>query len=112
MYIMKLKEEFFDKVKSGKKIYEVRLYDEKRQKVCVGDTIIFKKMPELIDGVVTKVVDVKKFESFEQMAQTLSLASVGFEKKNAAQVSRFYRSIYGREDEKKYGVVVFKLELV
>ena len=112
MYIMKLKEEFFDQVKSGKKIYEVRLYDEKRQKICVGDTIIFKKMPDLIDGVVTRVVDVKRFETFEQMAQTLSLSSVGFDKKNAAQVSRFYRSIYGKEDEKKYGVVVFKLELV
>ena len=112
MYIMKMKEEFFDKVKSGQKIYEVRLYDEKRQKICIGDTIIFKKMPDLIDGVVTKVVDVKRFENFEQMAQTLSIASLGFEKKNATQVSRFYRTIYGKEDEKKYGVVVFKLELV
>jgi ASC-1-like (ASCH) protein len=109
---MKMKEEFFDKVKSGQKIYEVRLYDEKRQKICIGDTIIFKKMPDLIDGVVTKVVDVKRFENFEQMAQTLSIASLGFEKKNATQVSRFYRTIYGKEDEKKYGVVVFKLELV
>ena len=112
MYIMKLKEEFFDKVKAGTKVYEVRLYDEKRQKICVGDTIIFKKMPNLIDGVVTKVVDVKKFETFEQMAQTLSIESLGFEKKNAGQVARFYRSIYGKEDEKKYGVVVFKLELL
>lgn len=112
MYIMKMKEEFFDKVKSGQKIYEARLYDEKRQKICIGDTIIFKKMPDLIDGVVTKVVDVKRFENFEQMAQTLSIASLGFEKKNATQVSRFYRTIYGKEDEKKYGVVVFKLELV
>ena len=29
MFIMKLKPEFFDQVKSGKKIYEVRIYDEK-----------------------------------------------------------------------------------
>jgi ASC-1-like (ASCH) protein len=107
---MKSREEFFDKMKAGQKIYEVRLYDEKRQKICVGDTIIFKKMPDLIDGVVTKVMDVKRFETFEQMAQTLSIESLGFDKKNASQVSRFYRSIYGKEDEKKYGVVVFKLE--
>ena len=110
MYIMKLKEEFFDQMKEGKKIYEVRLYDEKRQKICIGDTIIFKKMPNLIDGVVTKVVDVKKIETFEQMAQTLSLTGLGFEKKNASQVARFYRTIYSKEEEKKYGVVVFKLE--
>ena len=107
---MKLKEEFFDQMRDGKKIYEARLYDEKRQKICIGDTIIFKKMPNLIDGVVTKVIDVKRFDNFEQMAQTLSLTGLGFEKKNSAQVARFYRSIYGKEDEQKFGVVVFKLE--
>ncbi|MBE5736026.1 MAG: ASCH domain-containing protein [Clostridiales bacterium] len=112
MFIMKMQGEFFDQVKSGKKIYEVRLYDEKRQKIGIGDTIIFKKQPELIDGVVTKVVDVKRFDTFEQMAQTLSLSSVGFDNKNAGQVARFYRSIYSREDEKKYGVIAFKIELL
>ena len=112
MFIMKLDAQFFDQVKSGKKIYEVRLYDEKRQKIGIGDNIIFKKQPELIDGVVVRVVDVKRFDTFEQMAQTLSLSSVGFDNKNAGQVSRFYRSIYSREDEKKFGVVAFKIELV
>ena len=43
MFIMKLNSEMFDKVKSGKKTYEVRLLDEKRQKIGVGDTIIFKR---------------------------------------------------------------------
>jgi ASC-1-like (ASCH) protein len=109
---MKLKPEFFDQVKSGKKTYEVRLYDEKRQKIAVGDTIIFKKEPELLDGVIVKVVDVRRFESFEQMAQTLSLASVGFEGKNASQVSWFYRKIYTKADEQHYGVVAFKIELI
>ena len=112
MFIMKLKPEFFDQVKSGKKTYEVRLHDEKRQKIGIGDSIIFKKMPELIDGVIVKVVDVKRFETFEQMAMALSLSSVGFDNKNAAQVARFYRTIYSKEDEKKYGVVAFKMELI
>ena len=110
MFIMKLKSEFFDQVKSGKKIYEVRLNDEKRQKIGVGDSIIFKREPELIDGVIVKVVEVRLFDSFEQMAMILSLSSVGFDNKNASQVSRFYRTIYSKEDEKKYGVVAFRIE--
>lgn len=112
MFIMKLKPEFFDQVKSGKKIYEVRLYDEKRQKVTIGDNIIFKREPDLIDGVIVRVTDIKRFDTFEQMAMTLSLSSIGFDNKNAAQVSRFYRSFYSKEEEKKYGVVAFKMELV
>lgn len=112
MFVMKIQEDFFEQVKSGKKVYEVRVYDEDMQKIVIGDTIIFKKMPNLIDGVVTKVVDVKKFDTFEQMAQTLSLSSVGFDKKNASQVSRFYRSLYSKEDEKKYGVIAIKIEKI
>ena len=44
MYMMKLDASFFDKMKARKKIYEVRLYDEKRQSVSVGDKIIFKRL--------------------------------------------------------------------
>ena len=93
MFIMKLRPEFFEQIRSGKRIYEIRLNDEKRQKIMAGDTIIFKKEPELLDGVIVKVVDVKRFESFEQMAQTLSLASIGFEGKNAGYVARYYNKI-------------------
>ena len=109
---MKLNPEFFDQVKSGKQIYEVRLYDEKRQKIGVGDTIIFKKMPELLEGVIVRVVDIKRFETFEQMAQTLSIASIGFEGKNASQVAWAYNRIYTKADEKHYGVVAFKIEVI
>ena len=110
---MKLDPEHFDNVKSGSKTYEVRLFDEKRQKVKVGDNIIFKKQPELLDGVIVKVEDIKRFDTFEQMAQTLSIESIGFKGKNATQVAKYFLSkIYNKDDEKKYGVVAFKIELV
>ena len=38
---MKLYESPFEKIKSGRKTIELRLYDEKRQKVEEGDTITF-----------------------------------------------------------------------
>ena len=112
MYMMKLDASFFDKMKARKKIYEVRLYDEKRQSVSVGDKIIFKRRPELIEGLVVRVTEIRRFESFEQMAKTLSLTSVGFDNKNAEEVSQFYRTIYTQEDEQKYGVVAFRVELI
>lgn len=112
MFIMKLSSEHFDKVKSGSKTYEVRLYDENRQKIGVGDNIIFKREPDLLDGVIVRVVDVKKFDTFEQMASILSLQSIGFDGKNASQVSKYFLKMYSKSDEQKYGVVAFKFELV
>lgn len=112
MFIMKLSSEHFDKVKSGSKTYEVRLNDEGRQKIGIGDSIIFKRLPDLIDGVIVKVTDVKVFPSFEDMARVLSIESIGFDKKNAGQVSRYFLKEYSKADEKKYGVVAFKFELI
>ena len=38
---MKLDKEPFEKIKSGEKTIELRLYDEKRRKIRVGDIIVF-----------------------------------------------------------------------
>lgn len=99
-------------IKSGNKIYEVRLNDEKRKLFKLGDRIILKKEPELFDGIVVKIIDIKHFNSFFEMAQILSLKDIGFENKTAEEVERVYRSFYSKEDEEKYGVVAFKLEIV
>lgn len=40
---MRLADAPFDMIKSGKKTVEVRLNDEKRRQICVGDIIIFRR---------------------------------------------------------------------
>ena len=40
---LKLQPNFFNYVKYGTKRIELRLYDEKRQKINIGDTIIFRQ---------------------------------------------------------------------
>ena len=112
MYMMKLDAKFFDKMRARKKVYEVRLNDEKRKEITIGDKIIFKRRPELIDGMVVRVVEIKRYSSFEQVATSMSLESLGFENENIQSVVDFYHTIYTPEDEKKYGVVVFKVELM
>lgn len=41
LHEMRLLEEPFELIKAGKKIIEIRLNDEKRQKVSIGDEIVF-----------------------------------------------------------------------
>lgn len=112
MFIMKLKPEYFDLIKSGKKVYEVRLLDEKRRQFKLGDSLLLKKEPELLEGIVVKIIEVKYFNTFLEMAKTLSISGLGFDDITAEEVDNIYHSIYSREDEEKYGVVAFKLELV
>lgn len=113
MVVMKLEEIPFEQIRAKSKIWEVRLNDEKRQNIAIGDSVLFRKLPDLFDGMVCRVVDIKYFNSFREMASVLSLKSLGFEDGATADIcEKAYRKYYSIENENKYGVVALKLEVV
>ena len=109
---MKLKSIYFDKIKIGQKIYEIRLNDEKRKLIGVGDIIIFKKEPNLAETLQTVVKDLIYFKSFKEMVNALPLEEIGFENLNKDEVENIYHSFYSVENEQNYGVVAIKVELL
>ena len=66
-HIMKLHPEPFAKIKDGSKTIELRLYDEKRQRISIGDTIRFINTESAADAVVVRVRDLFIFDSFEEL---------------------------------------------
>ncbi len=109
---MKLREKYFNMIKDGKKIYEIRLNDEKRQLINVGDIIVFRKETNLDEKVDTVVKDLIYFNSFKEMAKTLPIEKVGFINKNVEEVVDAYYEFYTVEDEVKYGVIAIKVKLL
>ncbi|MBO8173108.1 MAG: DUF3850 domain-containing protein [Bacillaceae bacterium] len=51
--------EYFKAIREGKKRVEVRLNDEKRRKIKVGDIIEFVKVPEQDDKLQVQVVELR-----------------------------------------------------
>ena len=111
IYEMKLKDIYFNKIQNGSKIYEIRLNDEKRQMLCIGDTIIFKSESDLKNTVTTSIDNLIYFKNFEDMAKTLSNDEIGFENTNINDIVDTYHQFYNVDDELKYGVVAIKLRL-
>ncbi len=107
---MKLRAIYYEKIKNGEKIYEIRLNDEKRQLIDVGDVIIFKKEPELIEQFNVLVKDMIYFDTFAEMADTLPLKKIGFDKETKSETIDIYHQFYTKDDEKKYGVVAIKVQ--
>lgn len=64
---MRLQSEPFDMIKEGVKDIEYRLNDEKRQKIQVGDTITFSKLPEKIEKIKVKVTELKYYKTLLEM---------------------------------------------
>ena len=107
LYKMKLREKPFEEIKNGTKTIEYRLYDEKRQQIKVGDQIEFSKLPELQEKILVDVVELYRDDTFENLFKKL----YNNEKEIESKVESMHQ-YYTQEEEKKYGVIGIKLNII
>ena len=101
----------FDNIKNGSKIYEVRLNDEKRQILSVGDYISFTNNQTLETMVVT-ITELLHFDSFEEMAKNIDYSQIGFNTLSEAEILETYHTYYSKEKEHQYGVLAIKVDVL
>ena len=108
----KLKEEPFRLIESGKKTIELRLYDEKRQRVKVGDTIVFALDTNPALTLTATVVKLHRFDSFESLYKALPLDLCGYTEENIASAHHSdMDKYYSREEQAAFGVVGIEIKL-
>ena len=112
MHQIRVKEIYYNKIKNKEKIYEVRLLDEKRKQIKIGDIINIKKEPELKESLNAKVVNLVCFKTFEEMAITLPAKQIGFDGFDKSYIVNEYYKFYSYDQEREFGVVAIKIELV
>jgi ASC-1-like (ASCH) protein len=99
---MNLEPYSYGQILSGRKIIEVRLYDDKRRQIQIGDIIEFTN--SLDQSIVsTKVVDMSVFSNFKELVDKYPVSEFGFDD-SGVLLDTIYR-FYSREDEAKHGVV-------
>ena len=110
---MKLLESPYDRISSGKKSIEIRLFDEKRQKLNVGDTIEFSKLSELEDKVKVEIVALLKYKSFRDLINDFGMEFYGYPKDYSVEdFTNSIYTIYSKEKEQQYGVLGIKIKLI
>lgn len=107
---MRLHKEPFNYIKNGTKRYELRVYDEKRKKIKLGDIITFESR-ETGEKINAKVIGILRYNTFKELIEDIDI-SLLWDKKYTKddlikELSKFYS-----EDEKKLGVIGIKFELV
>ena len=108
-YNMKLNNEPFNLIKNGTKTVELRLNDEKRKLFNIGDEIEFSKLPELQEKLLVKVIDLYKEKSFEKLFKKVF---VGEDEEKIIEKAKSMNRFYAPEQEKEYGVVGIKIEVI
>lgn len=107
---MKLYDEPFALVKSGKKKIEVRCNDEKRKLLKVGDTVVFYKQSNPSEKVFTKVKDLRIFNTFKDLYSSFPLEAFGYEDKTVDEMVSLANKIYTYEEQKQNGALAIILE--
>ncbi len=108
---MRLKSTPYEKIKSGAKTIELRLYDEKRKNIKVGDLVVFTHADDSSQSFRVKVTKLHRFESFERLYQKLPMEKCGYpegETANPADMEEYY----SREKQAKHGVIGIEFTLV
>ena len=67
MHEMKLRPKYYDFILNGTKRIEIRLNDEKRQKLKVGDKLIFYKLPNNDKKIEVKITNLKYYKDLFSM---------------------------------------------
>lgn len=110
--IIHLDEDIFEIVKNGTKDVEVRLNDEKRRKLSIGDTLIFLKRPEEIEKIYAIVTDLKYYSNFEELSKNYSIEKMylpGYTKEYF--VNDILGRFYSNDEQNKYGVVAIEFKI-
>ena len=112
LHQMKLHPAPFEMIKCGQKTIELRLYDEKRQQIKVGDSILFTNTEtgETLKTIVTKL---HCFDSFAELYRSLPLLKCGYTEADigTAQPTDM-EQYYSAGEQEKYGVVGIEICLL
>ncbi len=110
---MNLKPSPFEMIACGAKTIELRLKDEKRQKIRVGDEIRFTNTQEPDMALLVEVTALHPFESFAELYAHLPLTDCGYLPEEVATASaRDMDAYYPPEKQKQYGVLGIQIRLL
>jgi len=111
IYEMGLYNKPFQSIQLGKKVYEVRLYDAKRQLIKRGDHIVFTNLTTE-ETITVKVTEIKRYESFKGMYEQIDKKLLDCENDSLEEMLESTYKIYTKEQEEKWGTVAIRIEVI
>ncbi len=108
---MKLNDIAFQNIKKGIKKFELRLYDERRRNINLGDTITFRNLNDSEDTISVKVLALLRYPTFADFFEDIDYKLCGTANSLEEKLDRVH-TFYTVEQEKEYGILAIKIELL
>ncbi len=111
-HILKLQPKYYDYINKGTKRIELRLYDQKRQKINIGDTIVFEKEPELEITMKVKVIGLLRYNTFDDLFENFDIEMLADKSMTKQELLNVLEEFYTPEKQKQYGIVGIQIEKI
>lgn len=110
MHKLNVKEKYYNMLKLGTKTIELRLFDEKRRAIKVGDYIEFSNNSDANDKFTAKVINLHKANNFTELCENINCHSAGFFTNE--ELVKVLEEFYSLDRQKEFGVVGIEIQKV
>ena len=107
---MNLQPKYFDFIKDGTKRIELRLYDEKRQLIRLGDIIEFTKSDD--EKFKAEVIGLLLYSSFNDLFEDFDISILADATMTKQELLDVLGEFYSSEKQAYFGVVGIRLKLL
>jgi ASC-1-like (ASCH) protein len=109
IHTMRLQRKHFDKIKSGEKTVELRVYDEKRRNIKYGHTIIFESRDDA-EIIERQVCDIAIFSDFYSLLDVIAIDKTGYAADEKEKLIYDLATYYCADDISRWGVVAITVK--
>lgn len=107
---MNLQPKYFDFIKDGTKRIELRLYDEKRQSIQLGDIIEFAKSDD--EKFKAEVVGLLRYDSFADLFKDFDISILADSSMTKQELLEVLGEFYSEEKQAEFGVIGIRIKLI
>ena len=107
---MNLQPKYFDFIKGGTKRIELRLYDEKRQSIQLGDIIEFAKSED--EKFKAEVVGLLRYNSFADLFEDFDISILADSSMTKQELLEVLEEFYSEEKQAEFGVIGIRIKLI
>lgn len=110
MIEMKLQPEFYNYFLNRTKKIEIRLNDEKRRSIKIGDKIKLLKEPDLDEFFIGEVIGLLNYKDFDSLIDDIDIELLADKNYTKEKLIRELEKFYSKEKQMKYGVLGIRIK--
>ena len=105
---MKVQEKYYNLLKAGIKTIELRLYDDKRKNIKIGDEVLFENLSDREDTFTAEVKYLYRAPDFRNLAEQIPVYRAGLQSKE--ELIETMAEFYPLDRQKEKGVLGIEIK--